>query len=246
MVKNIQSENFINVEWNRYQFLFGFENLVSVFRPKNPMALEKSSSKFDLVYSYENNCTSTYDVLLDLDVLVRSEQKELILNDVVGIKINGAVTCYRYLGKRNNVESIWDIFKEVEKFTSGEIGQIVSELHRNNQVLSVLDGKIISIKDIDFNRQMIFAIDGESFNTIDCYGKGYLTTDYSLYKLQNLNVINANPYYRPFFNINVALYHFLNNKEYKRNKSKKPILLLNRYELELIRDYYQIHDALLG
>ena len=99
MVKNIQSENFINVEWNRYQFLFGFENLVSVFRPKNPMALEKSSSKFDLVYSYENNCTSTYDVLLDLDVLVRSEQKELILNDVVGIKINGAVTCYRYLGK---------------------------------------------------------------------------------------------------------------------------------------------------
>ncbi len=232
----------INMDDERYRFIFGFDNLVTVFRPYDYMKITNNSRDYSIAYSFEHTCSSIDDVLMDLEMYVRTGNEKLTLNDVVGIKINGSIYCFRYLGMKKTRLSLLDGYCEVRDFTCAEKNSLIREIHRENKVMNVLHGELIPIEKIEIEKNVLYAIDGEMFKPAENRGKGFTTTDYSLYCLEDLEINIVNPYPKPFFNISVALYYFLHNK---RDRKRKPILLLNRQELEMIKDYYQL-NSLIG
>lgn len=242
---SIETEK-VNMEYERYRFLFGFDNLVTVFSPYDYMNVTHSSKDYKVTYSFEHTCSSIEDVLMDLEVFVRTGNGKVVLNDVVGIKINGSVYCFRYLGMKNAQLSLLDGYHEVTNFIETEKNNLIREIHRENKVMSVLHGELIPIDKIEIEENLLYAIDGEMFKPTGDYGKGFTTTDYSLYCLEeDMEINKVNPYPKPFFNISVALYYFLHSKNGKRTKKRCPILLLNRQELEMIKDYHQL-NRLIG
>ncbi len=235
----------VNMEYERYCFIFGFDNRVTVFRPYDYMKITHNSEDYKITYSFEHTCSSIEDVLMDLEVFMRIGNGKIVLNDVVGIKINGSIYCFRYLGMNKACLSMLDGYHEVTNFIEIEKNNLIREIHMENKVISVLHGELIPIEKIEMKENLLYAIDGEVFKPTGDYRKGFTTTDYSLYCLENMEINKVNPYPKPFFNISVALYYFLHSKNGKNAKKKCPILLLNRQELEMIKDYHQL-NRLIG
>lgn len=246
-MEKIQDEHeYIKMDPRRYQFIFGYSNMVVVFHPKDIKMECKKSKDFDAVYSYEHNCNSCKDALLDISILVKTGQYDLKIRDVVAIKINGSISCFGYRGKNSNsISSLENSFYEIKDFVHEEKNEIIQKVHKENKVISVLDGEIIPVEDIKLDQNVLYAIDGEIFKAADYLGKGISTTDYSLYRLEKFEIENVNPYHKPFFNINVALYFFLNRRKFKNDKNKKPLLLFNRQELDMVKDFFQL-NTLIG
>lgn len=241
---SIETEK-VNMEYERYRFIFGFDNLITVFKPHDYMNATPNSKDYRVAFSIEHTCSSIEDVLMDLELFVRTGNERVIINDVVGIKINGSIYCFRYLGMINAQLSSLEGYHEVQNFIEYEKNNLIKEIHRQNKVMSVLYGELIPIEKIEMEENLLYAIDGEMFKPSGDYGKGFTTTDYSLYCLEDMEINKVNPYPKPFFNISVALYYFLHNKNGKRTKKRSPILLLNRQELEMIKDYHQL-NRLIG
>ena len=241
---NVETEK-VKMEYERYRFVFGFDNLVTVFHPYDYMKITPDSRDYKVAFSFEHTCSSIEDVLMDLKVYVRTGNGRVVLNDVVGIKINGSVYCFRYLGMKNECLSLLDEYHEITNFIETEKNNLIREIHGQNKVISVLHGELIPVEKIKVEENLFYAIDGEMFKPAGDYGRGFTTTDYSLYCLENMEIIKVNPYHKPFFNISIALYYFLHSKSSKKNQKCSPVLLLNRQELEIVRDYYQL-NRLIG
>ena len=232
----------INMDIDKYHFIFGFENIVLVFRRKDVLNISECSEDFKVIYTYEHNCYTVEDVLLDLNISSQIGNKELIVNDVVGIKINGFVSCYQYLGSKRDRNSAMEGYREISSFINVEKENTIKTLHKENKVISILDGTVFPIEELEHKKYILYAIDGEIFKPNANRFNGFSTTDYSLYCLEKTEILNINPYRRPFFNISVALYYFLNNKVSCRKKQS--LLLLNRQELYMVRDFFQLNELI--
>jgi hypothetical protein len=167
-------------------------------------------------------------------------QIQLESGDVIGIKINGKVICYRFSYSSHDIFSnVWNNFFEVQKFTTKEKEIIVQSLHRTNCVFDILEGEKISLAELNFKKTNIYALDRESY-----YPHGdksdLIITDYFLYKFVNMDVKSINPYIKPFFDIKSAIAYFNYETGKQKNKDKKSLLLLNRRELYLVKDYCQL------
>lgn len=129
---------------------------------------------------------------------------------------------------------IWNYFTEHKEFEKREKEKYVTDLHKNNQVLDVLSGKVVNIDSIQFADTRICAIDQECY-----YPHGdrssLIITDYFVYELKDMGIENINPYQRPFCDIKSAFMFFQHNK--KKDRYSQRLLLLNRKELYLVRDY---------
>ena len=223
-----------DVSNERYQILFGFENVYGIFRSFDSKTAD-TSEEYNLIFFQSHNSLVPDDVLKDLIYLTRSGEVNIAVNDIVSIKINGSFASYRFSGMKNHdPEQSGKNFVEISGFLNKEKSQYIDRIHEDNAVLSVLDGKIHSIKSIDLNSQVFYCIDNEVFGQASRAAS--IMSDYSLYALNNLAIKVINPYTRPFVSIQHALYYY--SKYQKKNASS--VLLLNRKELEMVKDYHQL------
>lgn len=226
-----------DVENERYQMLFSFDNVYGIFRSANG-ANEYNSQNYELIRFLYHTSLAPDDVLKDIIYMIRAGEFFLNINDVICIKINGAFSSFRYLGmKYQDIEYASKNFIEVQKFLVDELQRYILTLHQENRVLSVLDGRTYSIDDFDGKTNILYCIDNETFRS----SERAITSDYFLYVLKNSDIKVSNPYPRPFISIKHALYYF-----YKyRNKNTNAILLFNRYELEMVKDHSELKSLVI-
>lgn len=220
----------------RHNFFYGLETMAVLFRSKQCNGFMTDSRDGIAVFRFEHDCSSTKDFLSYLLVIHETGQIMLRHGDVIGIKINGSIICYRYTEAKyvNRSLSVWNFFTEHKFFEANEKEQYIVDLHKNNQVLDVLSGQKVNIDGISFENTRICAIDQESY-----YPHGdrssLIITDYFVYELRDMSIENINPYHKPFCDIRSAFMFFQHNK--RKAKYCKRLLLLNKKELYLVRDY---------
>lgn len=217
----------------RYMLLFSYENVYGIFRPRRFMADPNDSNYYDLksFTVYEND--SPDDVLRDIVFLARAGKIKLHFNDVIVIKLNGFVISYRFCGSISKRE-YKSRFAKVPGFLKREQENYVSDIHRKNMVLSVLEGQLYYINSVDLNQHKFYCIEQETYGPADCAGN--VMTNYSLYTLCGSVIKNVTPHIRPFVMLNNALYYFYKNQE----KNRSSLLLYDKNELELLKDHVEL------
>lgn len=231
-----QEEKF-NISDLRYQMLFSFDNMYGIFRPQTEKDTNpEESGHYELKYVRKHDSVVPDDILKDLLYLVRAGEITMLINDIVSIKINGAITDYLFLGFRSkNPEQSFNNFAVTKGFLTDEKTNYILNLHKSNKILSVLDGKVYSVDDSRLKKKTFFCIDNEVFQSQDRAAQ--ITSDYFLYTLKNFNIREVNPYKKPFGTIGHALYYYFKNQKSNANA----MLLFNRHELEMIKDYCDLH-----
>ena len=219
----------------RFSFFFGFKNMYIIFRPKDPDVFTLDSLDFDMVSVYEHSCNSSSDFLLDLKAIYESGQISLRYNDVIGVKINGGIVCFRFAGGR---------FFEVSGFTDKEECCFINGLHERKQVYSVLDGRCYGLDEIDPSSTSVYAIHGEEYRMHLRSNREFITMDYYLYFYDEPDIVTVNPYNKPFFDVSAAFSYFMDKKVIKCAGGKKPLLLLNRNELYILKDWRELNSCI--
>ena len=222
----------------RYMMLFAYENVYGIFRPKRFMADLNDSNYYDLknFTVYEND--SPDDVLRDIVFLARAGKIELHFNDIIVIKLNGYVISYRFCGSINKYGDK-SRFIKIPDFLKKEKEAYISNIHRKNMVLSILEGQLYYINSLDLDTYNFYCIDQETYGPTDCAGN--VMTNYSLFMLHGLNIKNITPHVSPFVMLNNALYYFYKNRE----KNKSSLLLYDKNEMELLKDHIELMDMKL-
>ena len=223
-----------NVSPMRYAIMFSFDNIYGVFRSDGSID-SLDSRKYDLILYDFHNSNSPKNVLTDLCFLLFSEKIDLCIDDIVAIRINGKLYCYRFtkIIKSSLCLDVFDCFVLVPTFLFDEINGYLNRIHDDYNVLSVLDGRILSLDRI--RDLQCYCIVTET-SSISC---GNLSFCFSLFCLSGLKIRNINPGGKPFVFLSDALYYF----KKIQNKSYKPVLLFNRFELEMVKDYCELMDA---
>jgi len=219
------------MEKARYELFFSFQNLFAVFRMKKDENKLDQSQEGEIVFSERISSSDPEGVLKDILFLARLERIDLRINDVVVLRYNGQVKSYRFRGISGKNTTVKESFVLICDFIREEKQEFLTNIHGENRVLSVLDGRILHLSNINLDKTIPCAIDGKTFES----SGETIMSDYSLYVYDNNIVHIIDPEQRPFMQINVALL-FFNQMKYK----KQPLLLLNRKELEMIRDFYQL------
>lgn len=229
-------------EKDRCEFFFGFKNIAAVFRGKNPRQILSDDSKdYDLIYVWPDGCNSSKDFLSYLLCLHETEQIDLKPGDVIGIKSNNKTICYRFSSSSiSSISNIWNCFYEVKKFVRKEKDVRIKCMHRSNKVMDVLAGKEVELSSLNLRKTAIYALDSESYCSQNGDKTDLIITDYSLYKLVDMDVKNVNPYINPFFDFQSAVSYLSYEIQKNSKKGKEALLLLNRAELYLIKDFYQL------
>lgn len=236
----LENGNF-DVTNKRYQMLFLFDSAYCVLRSiEHNKELDKeldSSIGYNIIYYKTHECFTPDDVLKDIILLIRAGNIDLVVNDVVAIKIDGALICYRFCGIRNrDPEMVCANFAEITDFFEKEKMKFTTNLHQQKKVLSVLDGRTYGLEEIYLRRQSVYCIEKEVYSNMD-----RIRSDYSLYTLEDMTIKEINPYTKPFVMLRNALYHF-----YKRRKANPAaMLLLDRYELEMVKDFCQLQQLVM-
>lgn len=220
----------------RKNFLYGFSNIACVFTPAINTEVSSDSRDYYLVGSCFHKYHSLEDFILGFKSSMKAGLISIHFNDVIGIRINGAVICYRYFCGR---------YFEIKGFTDKEKNAYFRSIHKKNKVLSILDAKEYSLKDINFKKCSFYAIEGESYRMNLRNKKDFVTMDFSIYMLHNNDIDNINPYKKPFFEIDAAISYFYDMERDNNRKGKKAFLLSERRELELLKDYRQINELSL-
>lgn len=235
------TEGFFDENNERYKMLFSFENAYGIFR-----RLEEGEEARDESFNYQlidyntHQCIIIEDVLKDIIFMMRSGYTEISINDVICIKINGAVVSYRFCGMKNyNPEYFSKNFIELPGFLDEEINFYVSELRKEKKLLNVLDGKVYLLDEINLKKYVICCIDKEVFQSSN--SSAGVFSDYSIYTLKDLRIKPLKPYSQPFKMMKNVLYYL--NKSKKNNDAL--ILLMNRSELEFVKDYYQLKQLVI-
>jgi len=114
----------------RYELLFLYENIYGIFRPREFIRDYRKSKYYDLIKTLHFDGDSLEDILKDLAFFVRAGRIELKVNDVVAIKINGFLTCYRYCGLPCNLQGEHPEFIKVDNFLVDEKERYISDIHK--------------------------------------------------------------------------------------------------------------------
>lgn len=220
----------------RYVILFSYQNIYGIFRPREFITDTNDSRYYDLenFTIYEND--SPGDVLEDIVYMVRARKLKLHLNDVICIKLNGFVISYRFCGSMNNHKLDTSRFVKIADFLNNERESYISIVHKENMILSILEGLLYNIASFNFKKYKVYCIDQESYGPADYSGN--VITNYSLYALRGNTIQNMNLHTRPFVMVNNALYFFYKS----RRKDKTSLLLFNKRELELLKDHMELAD----
>lgn len=224
-----------NEQQIRHDFFYGLETMAVLFRNRRDRGFMSDSREGNVVLQFNHECSSTKDFLSCLLAIHETGQIMLRHGDVAGIKINGSIICYRYTEQRHsNGLAVWDYFTEHKFFEAREKEEYVAALHKKNQVLDVLSGKTLDMDCIRFADTRICAIDKESYFP---HGdrSSLIITDYFVYELKDMRIESINPYQKPFCDIKSAFMFFQHNK--KKDRYHSQLLLLDRKELYLVRDY---------
>lgn len=229
----------------RDDFLFSLNNSAVVFRTDAEHVKSEDSRDYRIVYGWRNGYPSPMDFLSYLIVLHETYQIELSQGDVIGVKSNGKIVCYRlYSLKEKDLRDIWSYFSEktVSGFTDKEKTAKIREIHSKNHVFDIIECREIDLGSLNLKRTDIYALDGESFYPMNGDKSHLIITDYSLFKYEHekMQVKKINPYSRPFLSFQAAFTYIVILLKEKANKKRKALLLLNRDELYLVRDYYQL------
>lgn len=222
-----------NMSYERYMMFFGYKNQFGIFHPEDGASDFSNSCQYNLIYVSDYNSDTPSDVLKDISFLIRAGKIDLKVNDVVSVKMNGFTSSYRFCGLLQKEKD----FILAPDFLVREREYYIKQIHENNMVLSVLDAKIIPMNELDFEKNRIYCIDKETYSLSS--RSGSVISNYSLLMLRNDVITNVNPSGRPFVMIANALYFFMRKME----KDKETLLLLDRHEFELIRDFNDLNNV---
>lgn len=223
-----------NVTSARYAMMFSYENLYGIMRAGEFVKDADKSRYYNLISLDIHKNVRVDDVLLDICFYEKSGKLSLNINDIICIRISGKLFAYRYMHKPQNTSIDLDCFSPVEDFFDDEINEYIRQIHEEDYVLNIPDGKLYSINDKDFKNKHVFCIEGEQFKN----AKNYINYTFSLYGLFGFSIKNMDPYGRPFISLSNALYFFNRDK----GKDRQSLLLLNRKELEMLKDHYELNN----
>lgn len=231
----LNMNEFFNIQNDRYKMLFFFENAYGIF--KRAEEGEESSIHYQLYQYHKHNCINVEDVFKDIVFMEKIEEIKLCTNDIVTIRINGAISSYRFLGMKNlDLEDCQKNFCEVKNFIDAEKDAYTAALKRENRILNILDGKTYLLEDLNFKNQAVCCVEKEVFDKPNPILS--IISDYTIYTLKNMQIERLNPYSRPIKSIDNVLY-YLN----KKNANNSLIVLLDRSELEKVRDYMLLRQV---
>lgn len=232
-----------NLEQNKYDIFFSLKNLLCVFRVKSQKYTLSDNSRDYYVESVREHCgLSPEDTLKDLFFLMRSASLSLRINDVVVIKTNGSIMAYRFGGIKSKNPSLWTKnFEYVRNFIEQEKTEFINELHCQNKVLDIINGKILDINSLDFRNYIYYGLNCEVFR-LKSESYGTVQSEYHLYYLDEKTMITkinlgCKKAYYTLHNV----FNFISNSD--TNKTR--ILLLNRFELEMIKNYYALEKLVV-
>lgn len=222
------------------RLFFSLENLYGIFETKDISSgvITNNSKDYRLNYLDTHRNSLITDVIKKISYIQRTGMLSLNTNNVVCIKINGLISCYRYMGvKTNNPERFFENFVEVKRFVNREMEEKIENLHRDNKVVGAVDGRVYHIDELE--NQKLYALDYEVFRKENNLYNA--TSNYVLYGLdQNGRLQNTQPDSKSFTMIQNALYYFYKAKQ----KDPAAVLLFNRKELEIVNDYYQLNGLM--
>lgn len=222
---------------DQYMMLFGYRNQYGIFHPDDNIRDYSDSRQYDLVYVSEHSSDAPSDVLKDISLMIRAGKLDLKVNDVISVKVNGLTSSYRYCGM---MRLQWDEdFIMVPDFLKREKEFYVGRIHEMNMVLSVLDATMIPMNELNIENDNVYCIEKETYSSSN--GAGRVVSNYSLLMLKNGLISNMNPNGRPFVMIANALYYFMR----KKRKEKGTLLLLDKHEFELLRDFHDLNNVKL-
>lgn len=228
----VYAAEYLNIPSARVALLYSYENIYGLFRPKKYVKDYDNSLYYELI-SYEAHKDSlAEDVLLDLCILIKAGKTSIEVNDVVCIRLNGKLVSYRYICKPAGKIKDIDCFIRIQGFMKEEWQSYIERIHKDNKVISVLDGQLLSVDNSNLKNKRIYCIDEEVF----MHEKKFVNNAFTLYGLDGCSIKSLNPGGRPFISLKNALYYFARG----RKREKKSLLLLNRKELEMIKDHVQL------
>lgn len=235
MNKTNNMMSIFNITEERYKLLFGYENQYGIFHPKSDIQDYLNSHMYNLVYVSKYNSDTPSDVLKDISFLIRAGKFILHVNDIISIKMNGFTSSYRFCGilqKENDFILVSNFLKKEKDF-------YVKKIHKMNMVLNVPDARLIPINELNLEKDKIYCIEKETYLPSD--SSGSIISDYSILTLKNNIIMNINPSGKPFVMIANALYYFMRRKKHEN----EALLLLNKHEFELIRDFHDLSNVKL-
>ena len=125
--------------------------------------------------------------------------------------------------------------KYLEKYSSGRRGAPAKGIGRVTGARVQIPPSPFEV--LNFEKNKIYCIDKETYSLSS--RSGSVISNYSLLMLNNNVITNVNPSGRPFVMIANALYCFMRKME----KEKETLLLLDRHEFELIRDFNDLNNV---
>jgi hypothetical protein len=225
-----------NISEERFEMLFALNNMYGIFKPVSQTHGFYNSSSFELISTHICRRGNVDSILTDIMYGIKSGIISIKVNDVVVIKLEGKFFSFRYCGVLENGRS----FIEIGRFVNREKEEIIGKIHSNRMVLSVMDGRLFKIDELDVSMKL-YCISKEIFTLKN----KKMLSNYSLYVLNPAGVECINPHGNPFVAMDNALFYYKNHKEMHKGKRKNAVLLLDKAELELVHDYRDLEDVKL-
>lgn len=221
---------------SRYKLLFLPINIWGIFRPNENVYNFVDSNYFELKYVKEFSTNSIQGVLTDIKYMISSQKVDFKVNDVITIKINGAFIFYRYCGSGNN-DTLDADFTEIRHFVDSERNNYISIIHQERMVLSLLDGLLYSLDNKYIAKSNLYCITEEFFKLKN----NAIVSNYSLFSLSlsDNEIHHSNPHGVPFISMKNAAFY------YHSNYITNSLLLLNRTELDMVRDSRELKQVKL-
>jgi hypothetical protein len=233
--KKLYFTDMFNISFARYRMLFSSENMYGIFRANVFSTGIYDSSGFDLTCVKSYNGNSTEDLLNDVRYFSKAGNISLKINDIICIKLNGCVVSYRFCGVNRWMDKQHEYnYSEVKDFYGNEKIRYIDCLHKEGLTLNVPDGRLYSLDELVDGRHKIYCIDKEVFKPVEM--GGIIVSDYSVLMLKGNSIVNANPHSQPFVMISNALYFFNSSL----GNDSGTVLLLDKGELELVRDFREL------
>lgn len=227
----------------KYDIYFSLKNLVCVFRIKEKdSGLSNDSRDYYVDSIREHYGLSSEDTLKDLFFLVRSGSLSLKTNDVVVIKTNGNIMGYRFLGMKCTNTIMWiKNFIYVHNFIDSEKNEFINRLHCDNKVLDIINGKTLDVGNLDFKNHIYYGLNCEVFQ-LKTESYGTVQSEYNLYCLEDNSMISSiNLGVKKTYYTLHNVFNFISNPV----KNRKRVLLMNRFELEMIKNYYDLEKLVI-
>lgn len=171
MSKYITVMDKYHITSERYELLFLYENIYGIFRPREFIRDYRKSKYYDLIKTSHFDGDSLEDILKDLAFFVRAGRIELKVNDVVAIKINGFLTCYRYCGLPCNLQGEQPEFVKVDNFLVDEKERYISDIHKEKYALNVLDAVLIPLDKLNLKQNRVYCIYAELYYIIMAFDR---------------------------------------------------------------------------